>query len=113
MRNIVLAIVGTDRTFKKVSYGSSYAWQGKCIFCNKKILVGEQGNLIEHTTVEHIIPRSRGGTDDIKNLALACKYCNWEKGRRHDRKRRNNGQRALEIIEKLQKKRIERWRDNE
>ena len=27
-------------------------------------------------TVEHIIPKNRGGTDDIDNLAWACSDCN-------------------------------------
>lgn len=31
------------------------------------------------TQVDHIIPRSRGGTDDRNNLAPACKRCNMEK----------------------------------
>ena len=31
------------------------------------------------TQVDHILPRSRGGTDDPSNLAPACKCCNMEK----------------------------------
>jgi hypothetical protein len=30
-------------------------------------------------TVEHIIPKSKKGTDDLKNLALACSACNNSK----------------------------------
>lgn len=30
--------------------------------------------------VEHIVPRSRGGTDDLANLALSCSACNLAKG---------------------------------
>lgn len=33
-----------------------------------------------HTTIEHVVPRSRGGTDDIENLRLACKRCNRARG---------------------------------
>lgn len=29
--------------------------------------------------VDHIIPQSCGGTDDIENLALACEFCNRAK----------------------------------
>ncbi len=27
-------------------------------------------------TIDHIVPRSLGGSDDIDNLALACRRCN-------------------------------------
>ena len=30
-------------------------------------------------SVEHIFPTSKGGTDDLKNLALACQGCNGYK----------------------------------
>jgi len=30
--------------------------------------------------IEHIIPESRGGTDRVDNLTLACKKCNKKKG---------------------------------
>jgi hypothetical protein len=30
--------------------------------------------------VEHVFPTSRGGSDDLENLALACRACNSHKG---------------------------------
>jgi hypothetical protein len=30
--------------------------------------------------VEHVVPRSRGGPDELPNLALACRSCNLRKG---------------------------------
>ena len=30
-------------------------------------------------TVDHVIPLSQGGTNDLENLALACFYCNRQK----------------------------------
>jgi len=30
--------------------------------------------------VEHIIPKTHGGSDDLENLALACIDCNLHKG---------------------------------
>jgi len=32
--------------------------------------------------VEHIVPRSRGGADELSNLALACPSCNLHKADR-------------------------------
>ena len=29
--------------------------------------------------VDHVIPRSRGGTDDLENLVTACSACNLAK----------------------------------
>nr|WP_241738724.1 RNA-guided endonuclease IscB [Anoxybacillus flavithermus] len=43
----------------------------KCCYC------GKEGVPLE---VEHIIPKSRGGTDRIDNLCLACRDCNQRKG---------------------------------
>ena len=30
--------------------------------------------------VDHILPRSRGGTDHVENLQLLCAHCNRSKG---------------------------------
>jgi 5-methylcytosine-specific restriction endonuclease McrA len=48
-------------------------WQRTCAYC------GKTGIPLQ---VEHIQPRSRGGTDRISNLALACEPCNRRKGNR-------------------------------
>lgn len=32
--------------------------------------------------VEHIVPKSRGGSDRVSNLVIACRTCNLEKGNR-------------------------------
>jgi len=41
---------------------------GKCYWCSQKIWID--------ATIDHIVPQSRGGTDDPSNLALACVKCN-------------------------------------
>ncbi|MFQ5979605.1 MAG: RNA-guided endonuclease IscB [Candidatus Heimdallarchaeota archaeon] len=46
-------------------------WQRQCVYC------GKTGVKLE---VEHIIPKSRGGTNRIDHLALACRKCNVKKG---------------------------------
>ena len=34
------------------------------------------------TTLDHIVPRSRGGGDDLKNYRPACRRCNSARGNR-------------------------------
>ena len=44
----------------------------RCRYCGKE--------LTERTaTIDHIRPRSRGGTNGKYNLTLACRHCNWVK----------------------------------
>ena len=42
---------------------------GKCAYC------GRHRN-IKYMTIDHIIPISKGGTDDMSNLQCTCKACN-------------------------------------
>src|SRR5437763_16404010 len=46
-------------------------WQRKCTYCQA------QGVPLE---IEHIVPRSRGGSTRVGNLTLACHACNQRKG---------------------------------
>lgn len=45
-------------------------WGRKCAYCGKEDVQLE---------VEHIIPKSRGGSNRISNLTLACRSCNLKK----------------------------------
>ncbi len=45
-------------------------WNYQCAYC------GSEDNL----TLDHITPRSRGGSDRITNVLCACKECNRSKG---------------------------------
>lgn len=44
-----------------------------CPYCGKRLSTYT-------ATTDHIVPLSRGGTDDRENLILCCKKCNLEKG---------------------------------
>lgn len=44
-------------------------WSGPCAYCGD----------VAPTQVDHVIPLSRGGTDDRANLVPACKSCNMDK----------------------------------
>lgn len=63
--------------WKSLPFNPSFLLEGiayyHCFFC-KKILDQEQ------VTIEHLIPKSKGGTDDKNNRKPACRECNIEKG---------------------------------
>jgi len=46
---------------------------GKCQYCEKKISLSD-------CTIDHVIPRSRGGIHSWKNIVLSCAKCNQKKG---------------------------------
>ncbi len=48
-------------------------WHRTCAYCGKKAVPLQ---------VEHIHPKSRGGSDRVSNLTLACEPCNRRKGNR-------------------------------
>lgn len=109
-RRTLLAIAATDSTFERTVAGDREVWSGKCLHCNTRLFLALDGEPISRATIEHILPRNHGGTDDLRNLGIACARCNAEKGMRHDHKRKGDA-RATEIVEKLAAKRAERWRD--
>jgi 5-methylcytosine-specific restriction endonuclease McrA len=48
-------------------------WSRRCAYC------GLSGVPLQ---IEHLTPRSRGGSDRVSNLTLACERCNQAKGKR-------------------------------
>ena len=48
-------------------------WGRRCAYC------GTENVPLE---IDHIVPRSRGGSDSVSNLTLACRNCNQKKGSR-------------------------------
>jgi len=46
---------------------------GRCFYCGS-------GLKAEHATLDHVEPRSRGGTDRVSNLVASCRLCNRAKG---------------------------------
>lgn len=48
-----------------------------CHYCTEEMVdpkVARNGSKM--MTLEHVVPQSRGGSDDISNLVLACSECN-------------------------------------
>jgi hypothetical protein len=83
-QRLLLWCAATDSTFALARVGDRAVLAGKCIHCKRKLAVDLAGNPLSHETVEHIVPRTHGGTDAIENLAIACSRCNQGKGARLD-----------------------------
>src|SRR4029453_5430746 len=59
---------------KRISRRVLFARDGwKCVYC------GTQGNRL---TLDHVVPRSRGGTSVWENVVTSCAPCNHRKGDR-------------------------------
>lgn len=60
-----------------------------CIYCRRPLYYDhpEHGRLPDqkYATLDHLVPISKGGTDDDLNLVLACSACNVAKGDRTPR----------------------------
>ena len=104
---LMARIAATNRTFEH--HGGR--WTGKCLICNGWLSFEARTGY--GANVEHIQPRSLGGGNDLLNLGLTHPRCNAEKGRNWDatRRRRANPERYRQLVESLQRKRRERWRD--
>jgi 5-methylcytosine-specific restriction endonuclease McrA len=48
----------------------------QCAYCGKRA---------DRLSIDHIIPKSRGGKTDFDNCVAACHGCNWKKGGRTPR----------------------------
>lgn len=106
----LLWCAATDSTFSRVEVRGSRCIVGKCVHCNTKLSLGLSGQPGPRTTLEHIVPRTHGGTNALANLALACGRCNGQKGRTLDVLRLDDP--ALQqVIATLQARRRERWRE--
>ena len=106
-QRLLLLAATTDRTFERKERNGEVVLEGKCIHCQRKLQLRVDGAALNGATLEHIVPKNHGGTDDVENLAIACARCNAEKGLRHDHKRADDP-RVREVIERLAERR--RWR---
>lgn len=53
--------------------------KGKCYWCKKTFNTKTKQGRAE-LTLDHLLPRSKGGTWSVANLVLACEQCNAKRG---------------------------------
>jgi 5-methylcytosine-specific restriction endonuclease McrA len=107
--SLMVQIARTDATFAQ----QGDTWVGRCLICGGPLrfeaLTGAGA------TIEHILPRSLGGTNDLSNLGIAHRRCNGEKGRRWDPRRRHRARKEHydELLHRLREERLRRWRETD
>lgn len=52
----------------------------RCRWCGIRLVLDAPQAAWNRLTVDHLVPRSAGGTDALVNLTLACKRCNNRRG---------------------------------
>ncbi|MCR9166445.1 MAG: HNH endonuclease [Nannocystaceae bacterium] len=110
LRTRLLWVAATDSTFERMEQGGRAVLSGRCIHCRRRHVLSPDGEPLSPASLEHIMPRNHGGTNEAANLAIACKSCNAAKGRRLDCRRK--GDPDLErVVEQLTARRADRWRE--
>lgn len=63
-----------DKNYRKVGLETNYSNYGwyTCVHCGRKFRKGD-------IDIDHILPQSKGGTNDPRNLQCLCKHCNRSK----------------------------------
>jgi len=107
---LLLWCAATDRTFDRAELRGVEVLAGKCIHCNCLVCVDLDGSRLLRATLEHIVPRTHGGTNSLDNLAVACGRCNGAKGIRHDNQRWGDPK-LMAMIERLQERKRKRLRE--
>ena len=69
--------VTANRFYRTTAPALLYKQQkGRCALCQER-----QRNP-KNMSLDHIVPRAKGGSSSLRNLQLACRACNEEKGNR-------------------------------
>jgi len=74
-----------------------------CTYCAKRMDLKYENEY--GWTIDHIIPRAKGGKDEAENIEFVCRACNFLKGEMNPEKYINNHKRL-----KLRKQKMEYWK---
>lgn len=84
-------VQGVGRTFKAPAVAVLVkvvrsVYRGRVPFSRRNVLVRDRfacaycGSQVKPITMDHVIPRSRGGKNDFDNCVACCQICNRKKG---------------------------------
>ena len=84
-------IHGVSRTFRAPAVAVLVkvvrsVYRGRVPFSRRNVLVRDRfacaycGSRAKPITMDHVVPRSRGGKDDFDNCVACCRACNHQKG---------------------------------
>jgi len=64
------------KTVKKVAVLSRLLDADTCHYCGRALIFYEGNQYPLSATMDHVIPRSKGGDDSLGNLVVCCNQCN-------------------------------------
>ena len=75
----------------------------RCFYCDRRMDLKFENEY--SWTIEHFIPRAKGGKDEAKNIEFVCRACNFLKGEMNPEQYINIHKRL-----KLKKQKMEHWK---
>lgn len=70
-----IAIKIAEKVWLRCRLAEAQNW--KCCWCGCQTV--DEPQKANSATIEHVIPKARGGTDDWDNLAMSCQRCNTKR----------------------------------
>jgi 5-methylcytosine-specific restriction endonuclease McrA len=120
LKSLFRLAVATDA---EATQGADGTWTTRCLHCRTRLQVAADGEALGGSSLEHVVPQAWFGQraaaalaaqvgddrDDARNLAIACRRCNQDKGKGPDARGPSDA-RASEVVGTLLAKRLARWR---
>ena len=120
LKSLFRLAVATDA---EATRGPDGTWTTRCLHCRTRLQVAANGEALGGCSLEHVVPQAWFGLraaaaltaqvgddrDDPRNLAVACRRCNQDKGKGPDARGPQDA-RAHDVVAALLAKRLTRWR---
>ncbi len=120
LRHLFRLAVATDAEAVQAADG---IWTTRCLHCRTRLQVAADGEALGGSSLEHVVPQAWFGVraaaaltvqvgddrDAPRNLAVACRTCNQDKGKGPDARGPQDA-RAYDVVAALLAKRLARWR---